>query len=87
MTTKNRKEKTTLQRLLESQQKQRQLILAAAACSIINKLFDLAPPILIGLSVDVVVREESSWIAKIGFESVPNQIGFLAIISPQQLAY
>ena len=32
----------------------------AAWCSILNKLWDLAPPLLIGVAVDVVVEREES---------------------------
>ncbi len=68
-------------RLIKNQYKQRSLIICASTCSILNKIFDLAPPVLIGLSIDVVVREKSSWLASFGFESVPLQIFILAIAS------
>ena len=48
---------------------------------ILNKFFDLAPPVLIGISVDVVVRKESSWLGSIGFNTVPDQLIALAFIS------
>ncbi len=70
-----------LKRLLESQSSQKSLIILASCCSVINKLFDLAPPVLIGLSVDVVVRQENSWVSNLGIKSVYNQIIFLAIAS------
>ena len=34
----------------------RQRMVWASVCSVLNKLFDLAPPALIGLAVDVVVK-------------------------------
>ncbi|HEY9807282.1 MAG TPA: hypothetical protein V6D04_11985, partial [Candidatus Obscuribacterales bacterium] len=34
----------------------------AIACSILNKIFDLAPPALIGAAVDVVVQKQNSWL-------------------------
>ncbi len=70
-----------LLRLLSSIRTQRNLIIAAITSSILNKIFDLAPPVLIGLSVDVVVREQSSWLASIGFSTVPSQLGILALLS------
>ncbi len=73
--------KNSLVRLVRNQSKQRRLILSAISCSILNKVFDLAPPVLIGLSIDVVVREKSSWLAGFGFKSVPDQIFVLAIVS------
>lgn len=44
----------------------------------LNKLFDLAPPALIGAAVDVVVEQESSFMAELGVESVDAQILWLA---------
>ena len=81
MTTSLKSQRNALSRLLGNMRKQRSLVVAAASCSILNKLFDLAPPVLIGLSVDVVVREQSSWIAKLGFSSVPSQLGVIAFLS------
>jgi len=40
-----------LQRLLRSLRPHRRLVWLAASCSVLNKLFDLAPPVLIGLAV------------------------------------
>ena len=42
--------------------------------SILNKLFDLAPPVLIGISIDVVIKEKSPLVLKIGKEAFYNQI-------------
>ncbi len=53
----------------------------AATCSVLNKLFDLAPPVLIGLAVDVVVQQRTSWLAGLGFSTVPGQLGLLAVLS------
>ena len=47
----------------------------------LNKLFDLAPPVLIGLAVDVVVKQNTSWLAAWGVSSVPGQLGVLAVLS------
>ena len=73
--------KNALRRLLGNLKNYRVLILSATACSILNKIFDLAQPVLIGLSVDVVVREKTSWVASLGFTSVPSQLGVLALLS------
>lgn len=51
----------------------------ASFCSIMNKIFDIAPEILIGIYVDLVVQREQSFIAKLGFESIESQITLLAI--------
>jgi len=50
-------------------------------CSVLNKLFDLAPPVLIGLAVDVVVRQDNAWLALFGVTSVPAQLAVLAVLS------
>ena len=54
-------------------------ILLSSTYSIINKLFDIAPEILIGIAVDLVVQKNNSIIAKMGFESTQSQITVLAI--------
>ena len=38
----------------------------AILCSILNKIWDLAPPLLIGVAVDVVVQKEDSLLAQWG---------------------
>jgi len=53
----------------------------AVSCSIINKVFDLLPPVLIGLAVDVVVQQDSSWLATLGATTVPSQLIVLAVLS------
>ncbi|MBZ0304724.1 MAG: ATP-binding cassette domain-containing protein, partial [Anaerolineae bacterium] len=55
----------------------RQMIIATLF-SILNKVFDLAPPLLIGMAVDIVVKRENSWIAALGFEDVSTQLWILA---------
>ncbi len=67
--------------LLRNQSRQQSLILFAVICSILNKLFDLAPPVLIGISIDVVIREKSSWLSSYGFTSVPLQLSIRAFAS------
>nr|WP_043326421.1 ABC transporter ATP-binding protein [Cyanobium gracile] len=67
--------------MLRSLRPHRRLAALAAACSILNKLFDLAPPVLIGLAVDVVVQQRTSWLAGLGFTTVPGQLGVLAVLS------
>ena len=54
-------------------------IYLASFYSILNKLFDIAPEILIGVAVDLVVQKEDSIIASLGFESIQSQIIFLAV--------
>ena len=54
-------------------------IYLASFYSIINKLFDIAPEILIGIAVDLVVQGENSFIARLGFPDTQSQITFLAV--------
>ncbi|MCS5704789.1 ABC transporter ATP-binding protein/permease [Synechococcus sp. FGCU-3] len=70
-----------LQRLLRTLTPHRRLVWLAATCSVLNKLFDLAPPVLIGLAVDVVVKQNTAWLAGFGFTTVPAQLGVLAVLS------
>ncbi len=67
-----------LGRLLEYGHQYRVQIWQAIACSILNKLFDLAPPALIGAAVDVVVNEETSFIAQFGVTDVFGQLLILS---------
>ena len=56
-------------------------IIKSSIYSIINKLFDIAPEILLGAAVDLVVRKENSFIANLGFNSIESQITILGIIT------
>ncbi|MBO6974004.1 MAG: ABC transporter ATP-binding protein [Prochlorococcus marinus CUG1434] len=60
---------------------ERRLLFFAFFSSIINKILDLAPPVIIGLAVDIVVKEQNSWIAGFGIKEVPAQLIFLAFAS------
>jgi ATP-binding cassette subfamily B protein len=58
----------------------RQVILATTF-SILNKVFDLAPPLLIGVAVDVVVAQEDSFLAQMGIVDVAAQLWVLALLT------
>lgn len=70
-----------LSRLLLHLRPYRRRVWLAASCSVINKVFDLAPPVLIGLAVDVVVEQDTSWLAQLGATTVPTQLTVLAVLS------
>ena len=53
----------------------------AIACSILNKIFDLAPPALIGAAVDVVVKQQDSLIAQWGVKDIFGQLLILSFLS------
>jgi ATP-binding cassette, subfamily B, bacterial len=72
-----------LKRLIDYGHQYRKKIWQATACSILNKLFDLAPPALIGIAVDVVVRQQDSIIAQLGVKDIFGQfliLSFLTVI-------
>ena len=68
-------------RLYLNLSKERNLIIFAFTSSIINRILDLAPPVIIGLAVDIVVQEQNSWISNLGIKEVPSQLIILAIFS------
>ena len=70
-----------LGRLLKYARGYRRQIITATTCSIINKLFDIAPEILIGIAIDVVVNKEESFVAGLGFETAQEQITILAVLT------
>ena len=74
-------QRNPLGRLLSHLAPQRRQVSAAVACSLLNKLFDLAPPALIGLAVDVVVRGKQSLLADFGVASPAQQLWVLALIT------
>ncbi|MDC3297777.1 ABC transporter ATP-binding protein/permease [Candidatus Poseidoniaceae archaeon] len=53
----------------------------ATFCSILNKIWDLAPPLLIGLAVDVVVLREESFLAGYGIENPWHQLILLSVLT------
>lgn len=53
----------------------------ASACSITNKIWDLAPPLLIGLAVDVVVLKEESFLASYGLVDPWHQLILLSVLT------
>ncbi|MDJ0690611.1 MAG: ABC transporter ATP-binding protein [Xenococcaceae cyanobacterium MO_188.B32] len=76
-----KKDRDPLIRLFKYGRKYRLLIWQAVICSILNKIFDLAPPALIGAAVDVVVKQEDSLIASLGVTDVFGQLVILSVLS------
>jgi ATP-binding cassette, subfamily B, bacterial len=70
-----------LERLLRYGRAYRSQIWQATVCSILNKMFDLAPPGLIGMAVDVVVQKQDSLIAKLGVKDVFGQLLILSFLT------
>ncbi len=70
-----------LKRLLDYGHKYHQQVWQATTCSILNKLFDLAPPALIGIAVDVVVNQQDSIIARWGVKDIFGQFVLLSLLT------
>jgi ATP-binding cassette, subfamily B, bacterial len=70
-----------LRRLLRYARPYRKRIAVASLCSVLNKIFDLAPPALIGAAVDVIVQQENSFLARIGVVDVWHQLLLLSAIT------
>ena len=70
--------KHPLPRLWDYATAHRRAMVLASIYSVLNKIFDLAPPILIGAAVDVVVAREDSLLAKLGVEDTGTQLLVIA---------
>lgn len=70
-----------LSRLRAYSTNHRSAVRVATTHSILNKLFDLAPPVLIGAAVDIVVEQEDSLIASFGIAEPRDQVLVLAAVT------
>lgn len=70
-----------LKRLIDYAKPHRRMVVFASFFSVLNKVFDLAPPALIGVAVDIVTRREDSFIAALGIPDVATQLWVLAGIT------
>ena len=68
-------------RLLKYMSPHKGTIRLATLCSVLNKIWDLAPPLLIGLAVDVVVQKEESFLAGFGIENAWHQLILLSVLT------
>ena len=68
-------------RLLRYARGHRQQIRLASLCSVLNKVFDVMPEILIGMAIDVIVRQEQSFLAEFGIIDPFKQILFLGVVT------
>jgi ATP-binding cassette subfamily B protein len=72
---------SALLRLLRYARGFRPRILLATLCSVLNKLFDVMPEILIGTAIDVVVRQQDSFMATLGIADPKWQLGLLGALT------
>ena len=68
-------------RLLRHMQGHRSTVRLASFCSIMNKFWDLAPPLLIGMAVDVVVMKEDSLLGDLGYTDPWTQLIILSLLT------
>jgi ATP-binding cassette subfamily B protein len=59
----------------------RSTIWLATLFSVLNKIFDLAPPLLIGAAVDVVARQEESALSNYGYTDPKEQLILLSVLT------
>lgn len=74
-------ERHPLKRLWQYATRFRGRVIAATVFSVLNKTFDLAPPVLIGVAVDVVVRRQDSFLARFGLPDPRSQLIVLAALT------
>lgn len=67
--------------LFRSSIRYRSTCVAATICSVLNKFFDIAPEVLIGVAVDVVVQRQDSFLARFGFKDVNEQLIVLCVLT------
>ncbi|MEO0811496.1 MAG: ABC transporter ATP-binding protein [Myxococcota bacterium] len=72
---------SSLKRLFRYSRQWRGRYAIGTAYAVINKLFDIAPEILIGMAVDVVVQREESFLAALGLPSLEQQLLVLGVLT------
>ena len=73
--------KPPLRRLLRYAKPFQLQIVAASVCSICRTLFDLAPPFLIGVAVDILVQQDASGLARLGIQNVSTQLLLVSVLT------
>ena len=74
-------EQAPIYRLISHMKERRSTMWLATLFSILNKIFDLAPPLLIGAAVDVVARQEESVLSNYGYTDPKEQLIILSILT------
>ncbi|XGV97444.1 MAG: ABC transporter ATP-binding protein [Leptolyngbya sp. BL-A-14] len=70
-----------LKRLLDYGQRYHKHTTWAIVCSILNKVFDLAPSALIGTAVDIVVQQQNSILGRLGIHNLFTQLLVLSVLT------
>ena len=74
-------EQAPISRLIAHMKKHRSTMWLATFFSVLNKIFDLAPPLLIGAAVDVVVKQEESVLSGYGYSDPKEQLIILSVLT------
>ncbi len=69
------------QRLLAYGHRYRSRVWLASLCSVLNTIFDLAPPALIGIAIDIVVDQQNSILAQWGVTALRSQFIILSALT------
>ncbi len=69
------------QRLLAYGRRYRRRAWLASLCSVLNTVFDLAPPALIGIAIDIVVDQQDSILARWGVTELRSQFIVLSALT------
>ena len=69
----------SLKRLIDYARNYRLRLWLAIACSILNRLLNLISPAFVGATLDVIVKQEDSLIAQLGFKDILTQFSLLSV--------
>jgi ATP-binding cassette, subfamily B, bacterial len=75
------KKLSPLSRLLKYSRPHRMQVYLASLFSFLNKVFDIAPEILIGVAIDVVAQKEQSFLSQFGYITPWSQIVALSVLT------
>lgn len=73
--------RSPLRRLWHYAEPHRGKLLRAVMWSVLNKAMDIAPPVLIGMAVDIVVNQEGAFLSSYGFETPRSQLVVLTVLT------
>ncbi|MET0384507.1 MAG: ABC transporter transmembrane domain-containing protein, partial [Polyangiales bacterium] len=72
---------SSLRRLLDYSREFKRSYVLGTVYAAVNKIFDIAPEILIGVAVDVVVKRDQSFLAELGVASLEQQLVILGVVT------
>jgi ATP-binding cassette subfamily B protein len=70
-----------LRRLWRYAESHRGRVIVAATWSVLNKAMDIAPPVLIGMAIDIVVNKQGAFLSRFGFETPQSQLVVLTVLT------